>query len=82
MPEVVVVRVSVESQSEPKVVEESGSVDGTVERVVAFVTDKHRPGRMGGPGEGRGRGWSGAVGTELRGKGEPAHARLIRPAGS
>ena len=41
MPEVVVVRVPMESQSEPEVVEESGRIDGAVERVIAFVTDEH-----------------------------------------
>jgi len=42
MPEVVIVRVTMESQSKPEIVEESGSIDGTVERVVALVTDKHQ----------------------------------------
>ena len=41
MPKVVIVRVTMESQSKPKIVEESGSIDRTVERVVALVTDKH-----------------------------------------
>lgn len=41
MSEVVVVRMLMESQSEPEVVEESGGIDGAVERVIAFVTDEH-----------------------------------------
>ena len=43
MPEVVIVRVLMESQSKPEIVDESSSVDGTVERVVALVADKHWP---------------------------------------
>lgn len=39
MPKLVIVRVPVERQSDPEAVEKGWSIDGTVERVAAFVRD-------------------------------------------
>lgn len=64
MSDVVITRVPVESQSEPEIVKERGSINGAVERVAAFVRDKHQSGARGRTRMVGRRG--GIVGTELR----------------
>ena len=74
MPEMVVMRVPMEGPSEPEIVEERSSVHRAVERIVAFVREKHQPSTR---AEGRGRGWR--VERRNRGNGAPLPAERMNP---
>ena len=43
MPEMVIMRVPMEGESESEVVKERSGIHGAVERVITFVRDKHQP---------------------------------------
>lgn len=75
MPKMVIVRVPLESQFEPEIVKERGSIDGAMEWVVTFVRDKHQLSTHGRTGMRMVRRRGGIVGTELR---SPARRRPPR----
>ena len=73
VPEVVILRMSMESQSESEIAKERSGVDGAVERIIAFITDKHSRGARGRMGTvGMGGGIVGTVGSVSRRGHEPA----------